>query len=188
MKKLNLIALLGILVLAASCKKDDEPEDPIIPNEEEVITTLIYTLTPDDGGDDVVFKFKDLDGDGGEDPELTEGILEANTSYNGALVLLNEQEDPAEDITEEIEEEDEEHQFFFQSTLVNASIAYNDVDENNNPVGLASSFTTGDAESGSLTIILRHEPDKDGTGVSEGDIENAGGETDIEISFDVEVQ
>ena len=40
---------------------------------------------------------------------------------------------------------------------------------------------------GTITVILRHEPDKDASGVSNGDITNAGGETDIEVVFNVEV-
>jgi hypothetical protein len=41
---------------------------------------------------------------------------------------------------------------------------------------------------GSLTIILRHEPDKSAPGVSEGDIANAGGETDIQLNFELIIQ
>ena len=36
--------------------------------------------------------------------------------------------------------------------------------------------------------MLRHEPDKSAAGVSSGDITNAGGETDIEVSFNVIIE
>ena len=36
---------------------------------------------------------------------------------------------------------------------------------------------------GQFTVTLRHEPDKSAQGVSAGDITNAGGETDIEVSL-----
>jgi hypothetical protein len=39
-----------------------------------------------------------------------------------------------------------------------------------------------------LKITLRHEPNKKASGVVGGSITNAGGETDIEVSFDVEVK
>ena len=42
--------------------------------------------------------------------------------------------------------------------------------------------------SGTITVTLRHEPNKDAAGVSSGDIANAGGETDIEVTFNVEIQ
>ena len=40
---------------------------------------------------------------------------------------------------------------------------------------------------GNLTIILRHDLDKNGAGVSSGNIANAGGETDIEVVFPIQV-
>lgn len=101
---------------------------------------------------------------------------------------MNESESPAEDITEEIEEEDDEHQFFFTSSVGGWSVSYDDADGEGNPVGLATKLTTTGAGSGSLTVILRHEPDKSASGVAGGSITNAGGETDIEVTFDVEVK
>lgn len=185
-KNLFLLALLATgLLFVTSCSKDD----PEVPNEEEVITTLTYTLTPQGGGNAVVLSFKDLDGDGGNAPVISSpNTLAANTTYTGAIVLLNETESPAEDITEEIMEEDDEHQFFFSSTVGGLSVAYGDQDGDGNPVGLSTTLTTGAAGSGNLTVTLRHEPNKGGAGVSGGDITNAGGETDIEVTFAVSVQ
>ncbi len=175
------------MLFITSCKKD-ELDDPIIPNEEEVITTLNFTLTPNGGGSAVVLAFRDLDGDGGNAPTITGGTLNANTTYTGSLELLNELESPAEDITKEVKEEANEHQFFFQTSLSEVGIAYNDLDANGKPIGLATIITTKGASTGTIKVILRHEPAKDASGVSTGDITNAGGETDIEITFNVEVK
>lgn len=177
--------LLGTLILSiTSCSKDD----PTVPNEEEVITTVNYVLTPAGGGTAITFSFQDLDGDGGNAPVIAVDTLAANTSYNCVLSLLNETETPAEDITEEIDEEKEEHQFFFASSLATLSVSYDDLDANNNPVGIATVLQTGNAGTGNLTITLRHEPNKEATGVSTGDITNAGGETDIEVIFPIYVE
>lgn len=165
-----------------------DKEDPVIPNEEELITSLNYILTPTDSGTAITLSFKDLDGDGGTDPIIAGGTLAANQTYTGTLELLNETESPAESISKEIEEEEEEHQFFFLSDILGLNITYNDEDADGNPIGLSSTLTTGEAASGSITIILRHEPDKSATGVAEGDSTNAGGETDIEVTFPVDVQ
>ena len=94
---------------------------------------------------------------------------------------------PAEDITAEIDAEGVDHQFFFESTVSGLSVEYMDMDANGKPIGLATTITTIDSGSGTLNIVLRHEPNKDATGVLNGDITNAGGETDIEVTFDVTV-
>ena len=156
-------------------------------NEGELITTVKYTLKPQPDGNSVVFLFRDLDGDGGNPPVITTGPLKPETIYSGTLELLNEAEMPVEDITEEVENEGNEHQFFFTSTN-NISVKYDDSDLNGKPVGLKTILTTGIAGTGKIKIILRHLPDKNASGVANGDITNAGGETDIEIEFNVVVQ
>jgi len=176
--------ILSFSLFFMNCEKDD----PEVVNQEEVITTLDYTLVPTGGGTTVTLSFEDLDGDGGAAPTITAGTLAANTTYTGTLTLLNESASPVDNITEEVEGEGVDHQFFFQSTVDGISVSYNDQDDNGNPVGLSTTLTTGAAASGTMTITLRHEPDKTATGVSSGDISNAGGETDIEVTFTVAVQ
>ena len=192
MKKINLLLALGVfsMLFITSCEKD-EPDDPIIPNEQEVITTLNYTLTPE-SGTPIILSFRDLDGDGDNEPIISDGTLASGMSYIGSMELLNELEDPAEDITLEVAEEELEHQFFYETSfpteLSDVNIAYNDLDEEGNPIGLSTVLTTGEMGSGTITVTLRHEPNKDAAGVSSGDIANAGGETDIEVTFNVEIQ
>lgn len=177
--------LTGLLISLSSCKKDD----PEVPNQEELITTLTLTLTPTGGGTALTFSFQDLDGDGGDAPIITTDALAANTVYTGSITLLNEQESPAEDITEEVREEAAEHQLFYEVTAgTNLTVAYTDQDSDGKPLGVATSITTGDASNGQLTLTLRHEPNKDAAGVSSGNIANAGGETDIEVTFPVTIQ
>lgn len=178
------ILLLATAFILTSCGKDD----PTIPDEPELITSLNYTLTPVGGGTAITLSFKDLDGDGGTDPTIIGGTLAANQNYTGTLELLNEAESPVENITQEIMDEAEEHQFFFQSDISTLTITYNDQDANGNPIGLSSNLSTNTGGTGTITIILRHEPAKSASGVSEGDITNAGGETDIEVTFPIDVQ
>ncbi|UOB17470.1 type 1 periplasmic binding fold superfamily protein [Abyssalbus ytuae] len=189
-KWLTFFALGAVLV---SCSSDDDNPEPV--NEEEVITTLTVTLTPQ-GGTPVILESKDLDGDGPNDPVITvSGNLAANTTYNGTIVLLNETETPAEDITEEVEEEAEEHQFFYEiRDNLDATVAYDDTEADyppntgTNPVGLSFILTAGNASTGSFRVTLKHEPNKDATGVADGDITNAGGETDIDQTFNLTIE
>ena len=187
MKSLRLYYLLCLLIPVALFTACDD-DDPEIDNEEEVITTLIYTLTPDGGGAPVVMTFRDLDGDGGNAPTITGGTLQNNTNYSGALTLTNETETPAEDITAEVRTEDDEHQFFFSVSNDILTVTYGDMDGNSNPLGLVTTVATTNTGNTDMTIVLRHEPDKSAAGVADGDITNAGGETDIEVTFPVVVQ
>jgi len=172
-------ALLASTLVFASCSDDDNTPDEV--NEEEVITTLTVTL--DSGSDIVVLQYQDLDGEGSDPAEITvSGTLSANAVYDGSIVLLNEIE--GENITEEVEEEADEHQFFYTvGSGLNVTTDYNDADSMGNPVGLSFILSTSDASSGALTFTLRHEPNKPNDG-----LETAGGETDIEVTFDVTVQ
>ena len=174
-------ALLASTLIFASCSDDDDTPEPV--NEEEVITTLTVTL--DSGSDTVVMQYQDLDGDGPDAATVTvSGSLSANTTYDGSIILLNETESPAENITEEIEEEDLDHQFFYTvGSGLDVAAEYGDADSEGNPLGLSFILNTGVASSGGLTFTLRHEPNKPNSG-----LENAGGETDIEVTFDVTVE
>ena len=171
--------LLGLTF--AACDKDADDDGT---TEEEVITTLIYTLAPEIGGDAVVFTFRDTDGDGGNAPTIETAPLQANTRYTGAIQVLNESVSPADDITAEVREEDEDHQFFFKFTVDGLSVEYADADSGGLPLGLETILFTGDPGTGTLTVILRHEPNKN----AQGNAETAGGETDIEVEFPLVVE
>ena len=184
MKTLKLLtAIFFLSTLLISCNDDD---DDIIPvNEEEVITTMTVTLAPVAGGTNITLQTRDLDGDGPTPPVITvSGNLIKNASYNGSIVLLNETEDPAENITEEVEEEAEEHQFFYTiGGALDATTTYENFDGDGNPLGTEFSLDAGDASTGTLTFTLRHEPKKPNDGLAD-----AGGETDITATFNVTIE
>lgn len=174
------------LLLFSGCGDD---EDPVIENEEELITTVKLTFTEGTNSFDV--EWKDADGDGANTPVVDDIELEAGKTYAVSIELLNESVTPAESINSEVEEEALEHQLFYVvGGGLDLAVTYDDEDEEGNPVGLLTNFIAGEAGSGSLTIILRHEPVKTAGGVAEGDPTNAGGETDIETvpAFEVTIQ
>ncbi|PZR20532.1 MAG: type 1 periplasmic binding fold superfamily protein [Flavobacterium psychrophilum] len=187
MKNLRISALALITIISlSSCSSDDTAT---IVNEEEVITTVTATFTPEAGGTPIVLTSRDLDGDGPDAPVVTvSGNFATGTAYNGTVTFLNELETPAGNITEEIFEEGHEHQIFFQQNGLGI-FTYNDTDVNGNPIGLKFKYTAAaNAATGNLTLTLRHEPNKDGEGVANGNITNAGGSTDAEVVFNVSVQ
>ncbi|MEH6657201.1 type 1 periplasmic binding fold superfamily protein [Leeuwenhoekiella marinoflava] len=187
------LALIAIINLTA-CSSDDDATPEVI-NEEEVITTITVTLVPQTG-ETVTLSSRDLDGDGPNPPVINiSGSLQAGILYEGSIELLNETVSPAEIVNEEIEEEADAHQFFYQvSTGLNATITYTDTENeylsngSQNPVGINFQLQAGDASTGILSVTLRHQPSKDAAGVSDGDIANAGGESDVAQSFEVEIE
>ncbi|NQY05330.1 MAG: type 1 periplasmic binding fold superfamily protein [Flavobacteriaceae bacterium] len=185
MKNFKLLTVLFAASLVLfSCSNDDDNPAPV--NEEEVITTMTAVLTPVGSGTAVTLQTRDLDGDGPNAPVVTvSGNLVAGTTYNGVMTLLNETEDPAENVTLEIQDEDEEHQFFFiAGGGLDVTTAYSDQDADGNPVGLSFTVTANTASTGTMTITLRHEPTKP----NDGTLAGAGGETDIDATFDITVQ
>lgn len=183
MFKTSWMLWLGIVSLFAftSCNDDDpEPE-----NEPEVITRMEIRFTNQANASNVVIaEFNDPDGPGGQAPTFQHPTFQAGATYVGEIRLWNDLEN--EEKTQEIQEEDDEHQFFFVYTNnVFSSREYLDQDPNGLPVGLRTRFTaSATAGSGTLRVALRHMPTKN----TEGDITNAGGDTDIDVTFNVTVQ
>lgn len=185
-------------ILFASCSNDDDDPAPI--NEGELITKMTISLVG--GGQTINMIVVDEDGaDGPSAPKVTvSGDLSVNTTYNGTIELLNESVNPVEAINEEIEAEADEHQFFYTAnSSLKIATTYTDKESDYkkedgttftsvNPVGLKFTVTTTDAGTGAFTVILRHKPNKSATGVANGDITNAGGNTDIDQTFNITVK
>ena len=179
-KLLSMLAFSGIVL--TSCSNDDNPKEV---HEEETITTMNVTLKPSGEGTTITLQSQDLDGDGPKAPVLkVSGNLTANTVYNGSVELLNETENPAEDITEEVEDEGDEHQFIYEYTGAISSIDNLDTDKDGNDLGITFDLETGTAGSGTLTITLRHEPTKP----NDGTLSGAGGSTDYTATFSITVE
>ena len=187
--KIQLNYLLGIcLFIIFFCIVSCSEDTPLV-NESELITTLEFVLKTQNGSDSIVFSFKDLDGDGGNPPVIISPKLKSNTNYLTSLKLLNESSAPIVNITEEIISEGTEHQFFYTPTgQANLQFTYLDFDTNTYPVGTKTNMATGKPGTGTLKINLKHLPDKKASGVQNGDITNSGGETDIELTFDIVVE
>jgi hypothetical protein len=177
------IQILAIALLAISCNDEDAPQ---LINEEEVITTVEVSLTNlADPTNLVVLKSVDNDGDGPNEPVFTvTGTILANTNYLGATRFLDETESPVDDITLEVQGESLEHEVFYLTTVAGLTVIKTDTDTAGNPLGLRFDLATGAAGSGTITVILKHEPLKPNDNTPTG----AGGETDVQVTFNVTVQ
>jgi hypothetical protein len=161
-----LIAALAFAALLPACKPD-------APEPEEEITTVNLKFTA--GASTVTFSFKE-----GSNPDTIK--LSPSASYTLDLEFLNENETPAEDVTEEIRTENDEHLICFEVVAGNVTITRTDKDANNLEVGLKSTWQTGAASTGSVIVELRHQPD----GLKNGTC--APGDTDVEVTFPVRIQ
>ena len=179
----GLAFLLPLTFILPGCKKDEPGTSGPPANEEELITTVRLHFHSAGGTEHKHWTYRDIDGPGGNDPVLEVDTLSADSVYHVEIDVLDESASPEDTITHEIEDEGAEHQFFFQPTGVNITVAYDDADVNGRPIGLRSIWTVGASSAGSMLLTLRHEPDKAAPGVSNGDISNAGGETDIAPDF-----
>ncbi|GAB4330796.1 MAG: hypothetical protein OHK0038_05340 [Flammeovirgaceae bacterium] len=169
--------LVFLFLVITSCD-DDDPEAY---NDQELITKLVLTLEKN-GVVVETATFSDKDGIGGTAPTIEGLTLEANTTYAAKITIFDESKTPIIDITEEIEKEKEEHQFFFTPSIdLKLTTSYKDKDSNNQPVGLEVEIKTTEVSSGTLKVVLKHEPIKSSTNAINT------GETDIEVDFPVSI-
>ena len=185
--------VIALATVWVGCKKDKV--DPLIPpapiNEEELITDA-YIIFTDAGGNTYEWHAATDEGfghdhGGGEHEEgeihIHGDTLPAGTVLQAEIILLNRSVSPIDTISHEVLAEGDEHQFFFIPEGIDASFSYLDQDEDGLPIGLLSQWTTGAAGSGEVKVFLRHGLNKSAAGVSNGDMTNAGGSTDLEIHF-----
>jgi outer membrane receptor for ferrienterochelin and colicin len=174
------LALVGSLLLTAtSCGSDDpEPEE-----EEEVITAVTLSLSPTGKGQDAAATVSVITGTQVQNAPLT---LKPGTEYAATITLTDESTSPATDRTVEIRNERNEHLLVYTFTPETGSnatvnVTITDLDQNNRPVGLESTVTTGAGTgNGKLKVVLKHQPGGLKTGTN-----TTAGTTDIDVDFNV---
>lgn len=193
---ISTVALFTLALLAAC-----ESEEPVREDAPEMITQVTLTFTPP-SGPSVVVTATDPDGEGVQNIEPDGPImLDAGVDYTLSLQLFNalvETGADGYDIGAEVEEEGHEHMFFFGWTGTvfvdpagdgnledrSESVNYLDEDINGFPVGLSTQWRTSEsAASGTLRIVLKHQPDlKSSTSTADD------GESDLDVEFDIVVE
>jgi len=179
------LALISLTTMFGACGKKEDP----IPVEQELITTLRLTVS-DSMGISSVFDYRVENGfgNGGGTVEIDTLKLQPNQSYTMSVQVLNEQEDPVEDITQEVISESEDHLFLFISNPAtgtgSVTTSNGSLDSLGRPFNQTVTVATGGAGSGTFTVYLMHDPtDKTGTTPA-----TSGGETDVEAVFPVVIQ
>lgn len=181
MRTYILIIVLALTVTA--CKKLTGES-----NDEELITTMVITATPQNGGTSLVFTFNDPDGPGGNNPTIDNIVLNNNTAYNVSVALLNSTVNPPTDITKEVEEENTAHRFYYEASAgSNIAVSSLNNDDAGVPLGIASTWTTTNAATGSITITLRHYPGNPPDKQIPDPVNSPKSSTDISVTFNTVV-
>ncbi|MBJ6117770.1 hypothetical protein JAO76_06190 [Pontibacter sp. BT310] len=169
------VLLMGSLITTTSCGGDDDPA-PVV--DRETITTAKLTLEPQGKvGTAVTASYEDLDGPGGNAPVIPQMTLKAGVTYNATLTILNK----TTSLNSEIIAEANDHQVYYTSTPTSLmTVTVTDKDSQNRPLGLTSTILTGNAGTGTLKVVLKHQPGTKGSATA--------GETDVDATFNVVVQ
>jgi hypothetical protein len=180
------LAILAAAFLFMSCKKDDDIEPT---DDNELITRVELTFINNATNAIVKYTFQDKDGDPKTAPEKFDKIvLYKGVSYTMAIEVFDDTKSPATDITYEIDEESDVHLFVFKTTPATLlTTIIEDRDKNGLPIGLGTKVTTSStAGTGKFNVLLKHQPELNGVKMKNG--QEAGGSTDIDLTFDVEVK
>lgn len=183
MKKYITIALVALSLF--NCKKGEEMD----PTDDNELITRIDLVFTDSANKSTTFSFQDKDGDSRTNPEKFDKIVLAKgQTYHVKIEVFDETKYPVKAISDEILEESDVHLFVFKSNPTGLlTTTLTDKDASGLPIGLLSTVkTAGTAGKGIYQIILKHQPELNGVKVKTGKEE--GGSTDIDLSFEVEVQ
>ncbi|MCX2744052.1 hypothetical protein OO013_09260 [Mangrovivirga sp. M17] len=196
MEKVTKVKMLALaLLLGLGLQSCSEDEAPAPENEEEVIDKVVLTFTPDGGGNPIAVTALDPDGEGSSPFETSDITLSASTNYTLGVEFFNTATD--ENITEEVSAEGEEHMTFYGWTeglfsdptgngnidVRDDDVNYLDYDSNSLPVGLSTTWKTGEAASGDFRLVLKHQP---GLKTATSTVEV--GETDVDLTFNLIIE
>ncbi len=180
--KMNFKTLLFALLIAGlsvtGCKKDKNTA------QENITRVVAHVIGTGTSTFDQEFTWEDKDGDGGNAPTI-QGIFipsSAGTEFNVQMHVYDDTKTPVEDLTEEIEKENKVHLFTYAATNGVFTIGNFNLDDDGKTFGLKSTWTKGSTGSGTVNIVLHHEP------TNKGDLNNPGGETDFDVTFAVTIQ
>jgi len=167
---LTFLLLGSLLVATTSCKDDDDPNPG---PEPEDIASARLTLEPEGKGALITINYS-------ASQQQPGALLLASKSYSGVLTLYDAE---GNDITSEISQDANMHEVFYEpSAGLGITVQKTDTDGNNRPVGLTTTLTTTNAGTGTMRVVLKHQPDKGAT----SDVNK--GSSDLDMTVNVVVQ
>lgn len=189
MKTINYSIIFFIAAFSlTSCTRDDD-NPPKVVNESEVITDVTLTFKDDAGTSKIYTYTNPLYRDDDYIEPLIQ--LEQDKTYQ-VMADFYDKSDPdnPEVQTEEITEEKDDHFLEYQFTDVNIGLTRTDpaetTDNNGVQIGLHTQWVAEQAGTGKVQVTLIHQPETKETNNPNGN--HTGGETDVEVLFDLNIQ
>ena len=181
----DLIFLLITGAAIGSCQKPPANVTPPLSNE-FITTTILNLQNTAIPGDKPTIKYYLNPNNPSAAPVITPDtmVLMKNSTYTCNIVILDETKTPVDTVSNVIKQRENIHLFvFFPSTNLMLTDSITDRDTNIPPLpfGLQSQIKTAATSSGSLRVVLRHQPNvKNGT--------YAPGSTDLDITYPVKIK
>ncbi len=148
--------------------------------EQEVVTTIKVKFT-DAAGNAKTFTWEKKDPNSAAAPIVDTIKLVSNKSYTGELTIFNASVNPVSDLTQEIRDKKADHLFVFRSASSSLNITITDLDANQKPVGLTTTWIGQAISTGNVNILLKHLPDKTAANPE------TTGSTDIDAIFPIKI-
>jgi hypothetical protein len=167
---------VAVAALQSGCKHDHSED------EHGNITTVRMSLVPSGGSSAITVNARDIDGPGGNPPQVDTLRLVAGSAFSASVELKDESVTPMQDRTQEIRNFSDTH-FFRYTTSGNVQsrmqMSNFDLDTKGQPFGMRFQLqvSAGNAATGSLRVLLEHH--------DTGDKSSGMYETDIEVVFPV---
>jgi hypothetical protein len=161
-----LVALVALAFNFTACKKDKH-------NHEELITKVELH----DHDNNVEYAWEDKEGDG--NPTIDTVKLKVGQKVEFELHLYDGSDGHNHEITAEIRSEGADHLVVYSNPSSSLQITTLDTDANGKALGLKSEWNPQGAGATTVTVVLKHKPNKDAADPS------TTGDSDIEVSFPV---
>jgi hypothetical protein len=184
----TLVLILGAVIAMTinGCNKPNAAS-PILPGNEFLTTTLLYITDPNDPTFHDTAIWSKNPPSGLQPPDTARAFLnlKANHTYSLHIGILDSTQTPPFNVGQEIDSLRANYHLFCFTPSSNLNLTVTPTDHDGNtpplPVGFYDSFVTGAASTGTLEVVLHHQPN-----VKNGSCEP--GSIDLDVTYRITLQ
>ena len=183
-----LVLIVGTIIAMAinGCNKPDAAHG-ILPGNEFLTTVLLVVTDPNNPAfhDTAIWSKNPPNGLQAPDTSRAFLNLQANHNYNLHIGILDSTQTPPFNVGQEIDSLRANYHLFCFNTSSGLTLTVTPTDQDGNnpplPVGFYDSFVTGPASTGTLEVVLHHQPN-----VKNGQC--APGSIDLDVTYHINIQ